>query len=276
MIFNYVFSIQAAPVHSQSSGNHVFFHGQRPRADISLFGVTGAEYYYEGVDAVPPTGSGITQDLTASISASSLASLGTSECPLQVSSEMQAASFGFVLWMLPAPADVQVDGEIQIDVWMSSSDNPGFGGGYFFAIADVNPQNLHDICVLNYKVNGGIGFNLGSSATLYSTSIFGGSFRISNHEFGAGRSLAFLAGAGAQKSGWRFTVYFDSQTMPSGAYVPSILLSQTSISSTSQIPEFPTSPSSSIIVVLMIVCLLALNRARNGRGFYPNSEVRQV
>jgi hypothetical protein len=266
MIAYSVLSIQFVPVNSQGSSNHVFFHGQSPRPDISIFGMTGAEFYYDGVDSNPPAGYGVTRDVTASISASSLASLGTSQCPVQVSSEMQAASFGFVLWTLPAPANTQVDGEIQIDVWMSSSDSPGFGAGYFFAIADVNPQNPHDICVLNYKINGGLGFNLGNSATLYSTSIFGGSFRISNHVFATGRTVAFLAGAGAQKSGWRFTVYFDGSSTPSGAYVPSTLLSQTTTSATTGIPEFPTTLNPSMIAALTILCFLLMEPAKNAKG----------
>ena len=258
-------SAQLVPASSQGSGSHVYFHGQLPRLDVSIFGVSGSEYYYEGVDANPPAGSGVAQSLTASISASSLASLGTAECPLQVSSEMQAASFGFVLWMLPVSTNVQIDGEVQIDVWMSGSDSPGLGGGYFFAIADMNPQNPHDICVLNYKVNGGFGFNLGSSPALYSTAIFGGSFRITKHAFGAGRTLVFLAGAGAQRSGWQFTIYFDSTTMPSGAYVPSAILSQTSTSATTEVPEFQTNLIPLGIAIFTIVCVLKYRYPRDMR-----------
>jgi hypothetical protein len=74
---------------------------------------------------------------------------------------------------------------------------------YFFAIADMDPQNLkYNLCVLDYAV--GFWGKLANTPTHVS-----GSLTITNHEFKAGRSLAIFAGAGSLATGWHFKVYFD-------------------------------------------------------------------
>lgn len=229
-------AVTTPSVHPQSSTAQVFFHASHPRGDLSIFRASNSEQFYDQVDMNFPVGPVTTVSLSAQIPGSSLVSLSSSTCPFTIASDLQSAYFGYVAWLLPIPANVQVDAPIQIDVWLSSSESPGMGGGYFFAIADVNPQNLHDnLCVLNSKASGGFEFNLGSSPQHYSTTGFGGSFKIYNHFFAAGRSLAFLAGAGAAKQGWSFKVYFDSPDNPSGALVPtSLIASRTVTTSTSQ------------------------------------------
>ncbi len=195
----------------------VFFHASQLRTDLSIFGLSGSERIYERADSnLPGRQSPVTETLSAQIQSSRLAEIGIKF--------QQNAYVAYVAWLLPLFSDVKVDGDVQINVWMSSADDPGLGSAYFFAIADVNPRNLRDIQVLWYDSVGGVGNLIGSSPKLLSTRDLGRPFRISNHQFAAGRSLAFFTGAGSIRQGWQFSVFFDSQDRNSGAIVPSVLV----------------------------------------------------
>ncbi len=220
-------------VGSQTSSTPVYFHANNPRSDLSLFGLTGSERLYApAVDMnYPVTFSSTVASMSAELPASKVTALipgvPTTD-PLG-----RTVYIGYVAWLLPIQSDVQVDGEVRISVWMSSNDNPGFlgGTGYFFAIADVNPQNPGDSSFRNLKYDGSesSGNILGATPKLVSTTDFGRSFMIVNHHFAAGRSLAFFAGAGSAKQGWQFQVYFDSTATPAGATVPSTLFSNATV-----------------------------------------------
>ncbi len=143
----------------------------------------------------------------------------------------------FVAWLSPLfTVKTMADGDVTILVWMSSSDDPGFLGttGYFFAIADVNPQNLRDNFQLlssDFTSGGALQGNIiGSAPRFLSTKDFGRPFKISNHLFAPGRSLAFFAGAFSSKQGWQFSVYFDSPQFVSQAGVPAIISTTYSVS----------------------------------------------
>ncbi len=224
----------------------VFFHANQLRTDLSLFGVSSSERFYERADTNPPSRqSPVTETLSAQIQSSRLPEIG-----IQF---QQNAYVAYVTWLLPLFSDVKADGDVQINVWMSSADDPGLGSAYFFALADVNPRNLRDnFQILWYDSVGGVGNQIGSSPKLFSTRDTGRPFRISNHQFAAGRSLAFFAGAGSIKQGWQFSVFFDSQDRNSGAIIPSVLvqtLSTTTSTSSASTSVFATSsytaPSSS-------------------------------
>ncbi len=236
-------------VGSQYSNAQVFFHAKGLRSDLSIFGEGSSERIYEqSVDTSSLMSSsaaieGLTAQIPASAVSGRIPGVPTKD-PLG-----RPIYFGYVAWLLPIQTLNQISGDVEITAWMSSDDGSGFGGGtgYFFALADLNPQNPGDATFQNlwYDGTANSGNVIGSSPRPLSTKDFGRPFKIMNHQFAAGRSLAFFAGAGSNKQGWRFNVYFDSADKASGAVVPITLFSSltiTAVATSSQ--QSTTTPAS--------------------------------
>ncbi len=223
----------------------LYFHARRLRTDLSLFGVAESEMIYEQADASSPTGTSITVTLSSNIQLASLARLG-----IQIGS--QNGYFAYVAWLFSTPPNLQVNGDITINVWMSSNEDPGLASAYFFAIADVDPTKLlNAFSNLGYNYRASFGKILDATPSLRSTDDFGKPLHITNHLFSPGRMLLFIAGAGSTKPGWHFNIYFDGSNNPSSAMVPSTLLAtQSSSTIISTVTAVPTSSTSSISTTL--------------------------
>jgi len=127
----------------------------------------------------------------------------------------------FVAWVTnPFAANVTLDGNVTMHVWMSSSEVlfPWQGCEFFMGIADYSPGSSTPFQLLDhYLSNASIGYNaLTTAPTDYVIS----TLRINQHQFRAGSMLMFFAGAGSNKRGYSFTVYFDSPSWQSRADIP--------------------------------------------------------
>ena len=131
----------------------------------------------------------------------------------------QSAYAAFVGWVTnPFPANVTLDGNVVLHVWMSSNDSLGFlqGSEYFMGVADYSPLGSTQFQVLDgYLSNVVFGNTFSSTPTEYVTTL-----RITQHQFQAGSMMVFFAGAGSNKQGYTFNVYFDNPTWQSRADVP--------------------------------------------------------
>ncbi len=117
----------------------------------------------------------------------------------------------------PFPVKVNLDGDVVMHVWMSSNDGlwPWQGSLYFMGMADYTPGNPDVQILWTYASNGQSGNVLSTSPLEYTASL-----HISQHDFQAGNMLMFFAGAGSNKKGWQFDVYFGSQAWNSRAEIP--------------------------------------------------------
>jgi hypothetical protein len=127
----------------------------------------------------------------------------------------------FVAWVTdPFPENVTLDGNVVMHVWMSSGDVllPWQGSEFFMGIADYSPNSSRPFQLLDdYLSNATIGYNgFSNSPTEYVTS----TLRINQHLFQSGSMLMFFAGAGSNKQGYGFTIYFDSPSWKSRADIP--------------------------------------------------------
>lgn len=160
---------------------------------------------FQSANPVAPAGSGLALSMSSTISLSS-------------QPQVYAA---FVAWVTePFPANVTLDGSVVMHVWMSSNDTllPWQGSEFFMGIADYSPGGSTPFQLLDdYFSNATIGYNgFSSSPNEYVIS----TLRINQHLFHAGSMLMFFAGAGSNKQGYGFTVYFDSPSWQSRADIP--------------------------------------------------------
>ena len=144
----------------------------------------------------------------------------TMSSTISVSSQPQGYA-AFVAWVTPPfPAAVTLDGSVVMHVWMSSNDvlYPWQGSEFFMGVADYSPSNSTQFQLLDdYLSNASIGYNgFTNSPNEYVIN----TMRINQHQFQAGSMLMFFAGAGSNKQGFSFTVYFDSPAWQSRADIP--------------------------------------------------------
>jgi hypothetical protein len=120
----------------------------------------------------------------------------------------------------PLQIPLTLDGDVNVHVWMSSSDDVGLLGGslFFFGVADYSPASSKLEVLSSYLSGATFGNVFSTSPAEYSAP--SGKIHINQHEFQIGDRLGFLAGAASTKQGWKFTVYFDSATWNSRADIP--------------------------------------------------------
>ena len=162
-------------------------------------------------------------------------------------SEQQSGYAAVVAWVTNRfPANVTLDGPVIMHVWMSSNDVllPWQGSELFMGVADYSPSSSSSFQLLDYYLsNATVGYNaFSSSPNEYVIS----TLRIDQHEFQAGSMLMFFAGAGSNKQGYSFTVYFDSPTWNSRAEAPA--------DPTLTAPEFP---NTTLIILTTVILILS-------------------
>ncbi len=124
---------------------------------------------------------------------------------------------GMVIWGYQLTDDLHVQGNVQITVYMSSSDTISglfSGGGYGMGLSDVD-QNGNEIKRFTAEGPQSLGKNpLTGTPQAYTLNVQ------VDYIFPKDHAIAFFAGAGATKQGYKFTVYFDSPDKNSGATLP--------------------------------------------------------
>ena len=160
---------------------------------------------FEAATPTAPTGGGLALSMSSTIAVST-------------QPKIYAA---FVAWVTdPFPANVTLDGSVVMHVWMSSGDVllPWQGCEWFMGVADYSPNSSTRFQLLDdYLSNATIGYNgFSNSPTEYVIS----TLRISQHLFQAASMLMFFVGAGSNKQGYSFTIYFDSPSWQSRADIP--------------------------------------------------------
>jgi len=180
---------------------------------------------FQTASASPPTGNGLAVPLSANISVSN------------------QGYMAFVAWVSnPFPVNVTLDGNVVMHVWIASNDTlyPWQGSEFFVGVADYYAPtgSLH---VLDYYAsNATAGYNgFTNSPNEYVIS----TLHITQHQFQAGSMLLFFAGAGSNKQGYSFTVYFDSPTWASRADVPA--------DPSLTVAEFPSVAPLAILIFLL-------------------------
>ena len=108
-------------------------------------------------------------------------------------------------------------------------------------VTDYSPTGSTHFQLLDYYLgNATLGYNeFSNSPTEYVIS----TLRINQHQFQAGSMLMFFAGAGSNKQGYSFTVYFDSPTWNSRAEIPA--------DPALTLPEFTSTIPLTIIALLL-------------------------
>jgi hypothetical protein len=228
-----------APVFAQQSTSTLYFHDNseliftHSSFQFSGFQVSNIEAgptstsarIFQTATASPPTGNGIAVPLSANIS---------------VSGEGYLA---FVAWVSnPFPINVTLDGNVIMHVWMASNDSlyPWQGSEFFMGVADYYASTGSLQVLDDYVSNATAGYNgFTGSPNEYVIS----TLHITQHQFQAGSTLLFFAGAGSNKQDFSFTVYFDSPTWASRADIPA--------DPTLTVAEFPTVAPLAIIVLLL-------------------------
>ena len=185
-----------------------------------------------------PTGNGVAVPMSATIS---------------ISNQTHAYA-AFVAWVTdPFQVNVTLDGGVVMHVWMGSNDSllPWQGSEFFMGISDYHPAGSTRFQLLDYYTgNATIGHNgFSSSPNEYVIS----TLRINQHEFQAGSMLMFFAGAGSNKQGYSFTVYFDSPAWESRADIPA--------GSSLTVAEFPN-PIPAAFAALLISLVAIRRKAR--------------
>ena len=165
----------------------------------------------------------------------------------------QSAYAAFVGWVTnPFPVNVTLDGNVILHVWMSSNDSLGFlqGSEYFMGVADYSPSGSTRFNVLDdYVSNLAFGNVFSGTPTEYVANL-----RITQHQFEAGSMMVFFAGAGSNKQGYTFNVYFDNPTWQSRAEVPA--------DPTLTVPEF----HNPILILLTVLLFSFVETKRRKRS----------
>jgi hypothetical protein len=169
----------------------------------------------------------------------------------------QSAYAAFVGWVTnPFPTNVTLDGSVVMHVWISSNDNLGLlqGSEYFMGVADYSPSGSTQFKVLDdYLSTPASGNTFTNTPTEYMATM-----RITQHQFQAGSMMAFFAGAGSNKQGYTFSIYFDNPTWQSRAEVPA--------DPTLTVPEFQH-----LIWVLLPALLIPFIGTKLRKSFISNS-----
>ena len=173
-------------------------------------------------------------------------------------SGQQSVYAAFVAWVTsPFPSSVTLDGQVVMHVWMSSSDAllPWQGSELFMGIADYSPASSTPFQLLDYYLsNATIGYN---GFTISPNEYVISTLRINQHQFQAGGMLMFFAGAGSNKQGYSFIVYFDSPTWNSRAEIPA--------DPSLTIPEFNNVMSLTILALLLPLIIKTRVPSKLGR-----------
>jgi hypothetical protein len=145
---------------------------------------------------------------------------------------------GMIIWGYSLENNVHVQGNVQITVYMSSSDTISgllSGGGYGMGLSDID-QNGNEIQRFTAEGPQSMGANpFTSTPQAYTLSVQ------VDYLFAKGHTIAFFTGAGTTKQGYKFTVYFDSPDRNSGATLP--IVNQTPTPSPSPSPTPSSNPS---------------------------------
>jgi hypothetical protein len=256
LLFSALFSmiligLAARPVLSEETS--FYFHDQG-ELDVSLPTFEIGSLQISGIDA---NSSSASARIFSTASPETPTSNGTAvSMSAQISISGQQSGYAAVVaWVTnPFPANVTIDGQVIMYVWMSSSDVllPWQGSELFIGIADYSPASSTPFQLLDYYLsNATVGYNgFSNSPNEYVIS----TLRIEQHQFQAGSMLMFLAGAGSNKQGYSFTVYFDSPTWNSRADVPA--------DPALTVPEFPN--ATPIILTTVILTLSGAKHAAIG------------
>jgi hypothetical protein len=218
ILFSIVFiGLTARPALAEE--NVFYFHNQR-ELQVSLPQFQVGNFQVSGLDA---SASSSSARIFSAASPSAPTSTGTiASMSAQISISGQPSGYAAVVaWVTaPFPANVTLDGQVTMHVWMSSGDVlwPWQASELFMGIADYSPASSTRFQLLDYYLgNATLGYNgFSNSPTEYVIS----SLRINQHAFQTGSMLMFFAGAGSNKQGYSFTVYFDSSTWNSRAEIP--------------------------------------------------------
>jgi hypothetical protein len=138
---------------------------------------------------------------------------------------------------------------------MSSSDVLAAwqGSEFFMGVGDYSPNSSTPFQALDeYFSNPTIGYN---GFTYSPNEYLISTLHINQHQFQAGDKLVFFAGAGSNKLGFSFTVYFDGPTWPSRADIPS--------DPAMTVPEFPNAVLLATAVLLLIFTQTSCRQKRH-------------
>jgi hypothetical protein len=202
-----------------SEGTVFYFHNQG-ELQVSLPQFQVGNFQVSGLDA---SASSSSAKIFSAASPALPTSNGTmASMSAQISISGQPSGYAAVVaWVTaPFPANVTLDGQVIMHVWMSSGDVlwPWQASELFMGVADYSPAGSARFQLLDYYLgNATLGYNgFSNSSNEYVIS----TLRINQHKFQTGSMLMFFAGAGSNKQGYSFTVYFDSPTWNSRAEVP--------------------------------------------------------
>jgi hypothetical protein len=205
---------------------------------------------YNGADSNPPIQA---SPLIATVSCSSSISNVEQFLPLEYGSLLGGAEAwtGIVVWVTqPLADDITIRGTVNMTVWMNTPQPEVRMSAYALGIAEANIGALKLIGEPVYGYRASNGSVLGPSPQPYQVTLS------VDRTLTKGNELAFVVAVAATTNGWRYQVYFDSQSMNSHVTLP--VVAAVPISEFGQVQA-----AVAICVVLLLPILQRRTRSRS-------------
>jgi hypothetical protein len=205
---------------------------------------------YNGADSNPPVQA---SPLIAAVSCSSSISDLRQFLPLEYESLLGGAQAwtGIVVWVTqPLANDMTIRGTVNMTVWMNAPQPEVRMSAYALGMAEANAGDLKLVGEPMYGYRASNGSILAPSPQPYQVALS------VDRTLTKGNIIAFVVAIAATTNGWRYQVYFDSQSMNSHVTLP--IVAAVPISEFGQVPA--------IVTMCVIVLFLILQRQTRRRG----------
>jgi hypothetical protein len=205
---------------------------------------------YNGADSNPPVQA---SPLIATASCSSSISDFRQFLPLEYESLLGRAQAwtGIVVWVTqPLANDMTIRGTVNMTVWMNAPQPEVRMSAYALGMAEANAGALKLVGEPMYGYRASNGSILAPSPQPYQVALS------VDRTLTKGNIIAFVVAVAATTNGWRYQVYFDSQSMNSHVTLP--IVAAVPISEFGQVPA--------VVTICVIVLLLILQRRTRRKG----------
>jgi hypothetical protein len=154
---------------------------------------------------------------------------------------------GAVSWVTePLAEDLTIQGNVNMTVWLSASDDAVSESGYIFGMAEFDVPTL-SVGDSFYQYRHGSGNTIGTQMSAHALT-----FNV-DRTFSKDKIIAFFVIVESTEEGWPFQVYFDSPSVNSFASLPMLGV---------PIPEFNGLGATVVASLMLISCSFLFRRRR--------------
>jgi hypothetical protein len=204
---------------------------------------------YNGADSNPPVQA---SPLIATVSCSSSITDLRQFLPLEYEALLMGSQAwtGIVVWVTqPLASDMTIRGTVNMTVWMNAPQPEVSKSAYALGMAEANAGALKLMGEPVYGYRASNESILGPSPQPYQVALS------VDRTLAKGNIIAFVVAVAATTQGWRYQVYFDSQSMNSHVTLP--------IMAAVPIDEFGQVPA--VVAMCVVIPLLILSRQTRKR-----------